>query len=105
MDCIAGWGLDRGILDGMLWLAHATTRDQKYLDWAERWTDLLRPRARSENIFRSFLFYYGAALGDILVGNSQVREVGLLGAEGWLLSTTPTRGQFPLAVRPRPSQR
>jgi unsaturated chondroitin disaccharide hydrolase len=66
----------------MLWLAHTTTGEQRHLDWAERWTDLLRPRARSENIFRSFLFYYGAALGDILVGNSQAREVGLLGARG-----------------------
>jgi unsaturated chondroitin disaccharide hydrolase len=66
----------------MLWLAYATTREQQYLTWAERWTDLLRPRVRSENIFRSFLFYYGAALGDILTGNSLAREVGLLGARG-----------------------
>jgi unsaturated chondroitin disaccharide hydrolase len=71
-----------GFWNGMLWLAHTTTGEQRHLDWAERWTDLLRPRARSENIFRSFLFYYGAALGDILVGNSQAREVGLLGARG-----------------------
>jgi unsaturated chondroitin disaccharide hydrolase len=53
-----------GFWNGMLWLAYATTREQKYLDWAERWTDLLRPRVRSENIFRSFLFYYGAALDE-----------------------------------------
>jgi unsaturated chondroitin disaccharide hydrolase len=46
-----------GFWNGMLWLAHATTREQKYLDQAERWTNLLRPRAWSENIFRSFLFY------------------------------------------------
>jgi unsaturated chondroitin disaccharide hydrolase len=71
-----------GFWNGMLWLAYATTREQKYLDWAERWTDLLRPRVQSENIFRSFLFYYGAALGDILTGNSLAREVGLLGARG-----------------------
>jgi unsaturated chondroitin disaccharide hydrolase len=71
-----------GFWNGMLWLAYATTREQKYLDWAERWTGLLRPRARSENIFRSFLFYYGAALGDILADSSLAREVGLLGARG-----------------------
>jgi unsaturated chondroitin disaccharide hydrolase len=71
-----------GFWNGMLWLAYATTREQKYLDWAERWTDLLRPRVSSENIFRSFLFYYGAALGDILIGNSLAREVGLAGARG-----------------------
>jgi unsaturated chondroitin disaccharide hydrolase len=71
-----------GFWNGMLWLAYATTRERKYLDWAERWTDLLRPRVSSENIFRSFLFYYGAALGDILTGNSLAREVGLAGARG-----------------------
>jgi unsaturated chondroitin disaccharide hydrolase len=71
-----------GFWNGMLWLAYATTREQKYLDWAERWTDLLRPRVSSENIFRSFLFYYGAALGDVLTGNSLAREVGLAGARG-----------------------
>jgi unsaturated chondroitin disaccharide hydrolase len=71
-----------GFWNGMLWLAYATTRERRYLDWAERWTDLLRPRVSSENIFRSFLFYYGAALGDILTGNSLARDVGLLGARG-----------------------
>jgi len=71
-----------GFWNGMLWLALATTKEQQYLDWAERWTELLRPRVQSENIFRSFLFYYGAALGDILVRNSLGREVGLLGARG-----------------------
>jgi len=71
-----------GFWNGMLWLAFATTKEQKYLHWAERWTELLRPRVQSENIFRSFLFYYGAALGDILVGNSFARDVGLLGAGG-----------------------
>jgi unsaturated chondroitin disaccharide hydrolase len=71
-----------GFWNGMLWLALATTKEQKYLDWAERWTELLRPRVQSENIFRSFLFYYGAAIGDILVGNSLARELGLLGARG-----------------------
>lgn len=71
-----------GFWNGMLWLAHATTGKRKYLDWAEQWTELLRPRAQSENIFRSFLFYYGAALGDILADNLLAREVGLLGARG-----------------------
>ncbi len=71
-----------GFWNGMLWLALATTKEQKYLDWAQRWTELLRPRVQSENIFRSFLFYYGAALGDILVSDSLAREVGLLGARG-----------------------
>lgn len=56
--------------NGMLWLAYTATGEQRYLDWAERWTGMLRPRAQTETIFRGFLFYYGATLGDILLGNS-----------------------------------
>ena len=85
-----------GFWNGMLWLALATTEEQQYLDWAERWTELLSPRVQSENIFRSFLFYYGAALGDILVGNSVAREVGLLGAKGLATLYNPNARAIPL---------
>src|ERR1700689_3269139 len=51
-----------GFWVGMLWLAHRVTGDPRYQDWARRWTQLLRPRASSETVFRGFLFYYGAAL-------------------------------------------
>ena len=85
-----------GFWNGMLWLTLATTKEQKYLDWAERWTELLRPRVQSENIFRSFLFYYGAALGDILIGNSLAREVGLLGARGLATLCNANAGAIPL---------
>ncbi|MDQ3862531.1 MAG: glucuronyl hydrolase, partial [Actinomycetota bacterium] len=85
-----------GFWNGMLWLALATTKEQKYLDWAERWTELLRPRVQSENIFRSFLFYYGAALGDILVGNSLAKEMGLLGARGLATLYNPNARAIPL---------
>lgn len=85
-----------GFWNGMLWLAHSTTREQRYLEWAERWTDLLRPRVRSENIFRSFLFYYGAALGDILAGNPSARELGLLGARGLATLYNPNARAIPL---------
>lgn len=72
-----------GFWNGMLWLAYATTNKKKYLDLAERWTELLRPRVHSENIFRCFLFYYGAAVGYILDNNNTLaRELALAGARG-----------------------
>lgn len=85
-----------GFWNGMLWLAHVATNEQKYLDWAERWTDLLRPRAQTETIFRGFLFYYGAALGDQLLGNSLGKEVALSGAQGLATLYNPNARVIPL---------
>ena len=85
-----------GFWNGMLWLAYAATKEQKYLDWAERWTELLRPRAPTETIFRGFLFYYGAALGDILMGNPLAKDVGLSGAKGLATLYNPNARVIPL---------
>jgi unsaturated chondroitin disaccharide hydrolase len=85
-----------GFWNGMLWLAYKTTNEHKYLDLAERWTELLRPRAETETIFRGFLFYYGAALGALLVGNSLCREVGLSGAQGLATLYNPAARVIPL---------
>lgn len=85
-----------GFWNGMLWLSYAATGEQKYLDWAERWTELLRPRAQTETIFRGFLFYYGAALGDILLGNSLAKDVGLSGARGLATLYNPNAQVIPL---------
>lgn len=85
-----------GFWNGMLWLAYAATKEQKYLDWAERWTELLRPRAQTETIFRGFLFYYGAALGDILLGNPLAKDVGLSGARGLATLYNPNAHVIPL---------
>ena len=96
MDRVAGRGLDRRILerDALARLRH--DRTSRVPGVAERWTEMLRPRARSENIFRSFLFYYGAALGDILVNNSVGREVGILGAKGLATLYNPNARAIPL---------
>lgn len=85
-----------GFWNGMLWLAYAATKERRYLDWAERWTGLLRPRTQTETIFRGFLFYYGAALGDILLGNSLGKEVGLSGARGLATLYNPNARVIPL---------
>ena len=65
---------------GMLWLLAKTTGEARYLQWAQRWCEALRPRARSNTIFRAFLFYYGAMAGYALIGDTQARAIALEGA-------------------------
>jgi unsaturated chondroitin disaccharide hydrolase len=67
---------------GELWLARRVTGEERYGEWARKWCEALRPRATSNTIFRSLLFYYGAVLGDILLGDSQARDVAFEGARG-----------------------
>ncbi len=83
---------------GELWLSRRVTGEERYGKWATKWCEALRPRARSNTIFRSFLFYYGAALGDILLGNRQAREVALEGAQGLMTLYNPNAGVIPLGT-------
>src|SRR6266436_76128 len=75
-----------GFWNGLCWLAaHATGKDP-YREWASAWTERLRPRATSDTVFRGFLFYYGALLGAVLLGDPRAREIALEGAAGWARS-------------------
>lgn len=82
MGDLAAGGLDGGHWVGELWLACKVTGQERYGDWAGQWCEALRPRASSSTVFRSFLFYYGAALGDILLGDERARDIALEGARG-----------------------
>lgn len=85
-----------GFWNGMLWLAHHVTSEERYRHWARRWTELLRARASSETVFRGFLFYYGAALGDILCADDLARDVGIEGARGLATLFNEHAGIIPL---------
>ena len=85
-----------GFWNGMLWLSAFATGEARFRRWAETWTERLRPRAQSDTVFRGFLFYYGAALGDVLLGDPLGREVGLLGAQGLAASYNPAAQALPL---------
>lgn len=87
-----------GFWVGELWLAAGPTGAEPYRTWARTWSEALRPRARSRTIFRSFLFYYGAALGDILLGDMQAREIALEGARGLATLYNDTVGVIPLGT-------
>jgi len=96
-----------GFWNGMLWLAARYGEDPRSRTWASRWTARLAPRARSETVFRGFLFYYGAALGSLLCGDAAsidrahrlrkmlggaMRQAGVLAAAGLIaLEEMPKR--------------
>ena len=86
-----------GFWNGMLWLSAFATGEARLRQWAEAWTERLRPRAQSDTVFRGFLFYYGAALGDILMSAPLGREVGLEGIAQVDLEEHRNRNQ-PLAA-------
>ncbi|HTT75331.1 MAG TPA: hypothetical protein VMF50_05050 [Candidatus Binataceae bacterium] len=69
-----------GYWNGMLWLSAFATGDRHYVELAERWTVPLRSRLASNSAAKGLLFYYGAALGDILCANPVARELAVEGA-------------------------
>jgi unsaturated chondroitin disaccharide hydrolase len=83
---------------GELWLARRVTGEERYGEWARSWCEALRPRASSSTVFRSFLFYYGAALGEILLSDERAREVALEGAQGLMSLYNPEAGVIPLGT-------
>lgn len=76
-----------GAWPGMLWLSAMRTGDAKYLDAARLWSNRLKPRARLQTAFKGFGFYYGAALGGLLCGDSEAAALALEAAES-------LKGQF-----------
>lgn len=83
---------------GQLWLAAATTADRTWrtqaLDWAER----LRPRAASHTVFRGFLFWYGAAIGAVLLDDPHAERLALEGARALASSFHPRGRLLPLGA-------
>ena len=66
-----------GYFNAMLWLGAATgplAERERWLGWARKFTERLRPRVASDSSSRALLFYYGAALGSILCGDRSARE-------------------------------
>jgi unsaturated chondroitin disaccharide hydrolase len=83
---------------GELWLARRVTGEERYGEWAGKWCEALRPRVTSNTVFRSFLFYYGAALGEILLDDRRARDVALEGAQGLMSLYNPDAGVIPLGT-------
>jgi unsaturated chondroitin disaccharide hydrolase len=87
-----------GFWIGMCWLAAHVTGAPTYHAWARAWADRLRARVHSDSVFRGFLFYYGAVVGSVLLGDATAREIALAGARGWGASFNAQAGAFPLGA-------
>ena len=83
-----------GFWNGVLWLA--TAADDRFRPSALEWTERMCARVDSETVFRGFLFWYGAALGALLAGESRARVVALEGALGLARLYNPQAGLIPL---------
>jgi unsaturated chondroitin disaccharide hydrolase len=68
-----------GFWVGELWLAARVTGDERYAKLGRDWAQALRPRAKSETVFRGFLFWYGAALGAVLYDDEIAAEIAVAG--------------------------
>jgi unsaturated chondroitin disaccharide hydrolase len=81
---------------GQLWLAAFYTGDRFYREKALEWLDRLSSRLESQSVFRGFLFYYGAAAGYVLLGESRAREVAVSAAQNLAHSFDPSAELIPL---------
>lgn len=87
-----------GYWNAMLWLGGAVFDDPDLVAEARRWTERLAPRIGSESVFRGFLFYYGAALGDILHGDAASGALAVRAAERLGGDFDPRLGLIPLGA-------
>lgn len=86
-----------GFFVGQLWLA-AAAGELRDVRPAQEWAERLLPRAQSDTIFRGFLFWYGAALGQQLLGDKRAGEVALEGALALADSFQSAAGLLPLGT-------
>ncbi|MGH3449603.1 MAG: glucuronyl hydrolase [Haloechinothrix sp.] len=87
-----------GFWVGQLWLAAAATHRPRYADLARRWAQRLQARTKSRTVFRGFLFWYGAALGHLLLDDRVARTVAVDGARSLATSFHPAANVLPLDV-------
>lgn len=88
-----------GYFNAMLWLgAHSGSIGdrERWLGWAHKFTERLRPRLASESSSRALLFYYGAALGSILDGDRAAHDLALEAARALATMYNPRAGVLPL---------
>jgi unsaturated chondroitin disaccharide hydrolase len=87
-----------GFWVGELWLAGHFTGDTVYSQAAESWLRKLSTRVRSKSVFRAFLFYYAAVLGDRLAASNYARQIAIRCAESLSNDFNSVAGLIPLGT-------
>jgi unsaturated chondroitin disaccharide hydrolase len=85
-----------GFWVGLLWLSAWHTNEPRYLEAARKWSEMLRPRVDSQSVFKGFLFYYGAALGGLLLNEPTAKSLAASGTEGLAKMYNPAARLIPL---------
>jgi unsaturated chondroitin disaccharide hydrolase len=81
---------------GQLWLAHIIDAERFPLSDVYRALSFMEPRIERKTAFKGFGFYYGAAIGDILVGDPKARETALRVAHSLVSMFDEKLGLIPL---------
>jgi unsaturated chondroitin disaccharide hydrolase len=88
-----------GAWPGMLWYAAAQTADGRYRDAARAWCARMSERADRTTAFKGFGFFHGVALGDLLLGDEQARELALRAASSLVTMYDERLGLLPLGAQ------
>ncbi len=80
---------------GLLWLAAIIEGRAEDRVTAEQWTQRLLAHAETDTVTRGMTFWYGAAIGDLLVGDRGARDVATLGARRLADAYDPELGLIP----------
>ena len=85
-----------GYWAGMHWLAAKYTGNERYRKQAAALAQGLKKRIAVDTVFKSFPFYYGAALGAILYEDKSAQDLALAGAHSMLAMYNPVLKLIPL---------
>lgn len=87
-----------GAYVGQMWLAHIIDAERFPLSDVHRALSFMEPRIERKTAFKGFGFYYGAAIGDILVGDPKARETALRVAHSLVSMFDEKLGLIPLGA-------
>lgn len=87
-----------GFWVGLLWLAALRTGEARYREAARDWAQRLRPRVASKSVFKGFLFWYGAELGNQLFGDEVARDLSRAGTQALMQMYNPAARLIPLGT-------
>jgi unsaturated chondroitin disaccharide hydrolase len=85
-----------GYWPGMHWLATKHTGNERYRKQAAALAQGLKGRVAVDSVFKSFPFYYGAALGAILYEDKSAQDLALAGARSMVPMYNPALKLIPL---------
>ncbi|MBL26115.1 MAG: glycosyl hydrolase [Rhodospirillaceae bacterium] len=88
-----------GFWVGQLWLTAYLLNDRRHADGAAAWCRRLAPRVDSRSVFRSFLFYYGAASGALLHDDAAARRLAIAAGRSVAADFDDQLGVIPLGAQ------